>query len=643
MLFSEHMQAADFESTESLFRRPDLFRHLFESLPDGVLIVDSRGRIVGVNAASERLFGYSRDELTGQMVELLVPDRLRAGHSASRESYWQNPRPRPMGTGLELSARRKGGSEFPVEIMLNPVVSEEGRLVLAVVRDITQREQAEEALLLEVTNVLLSSLDIRRLLAAIAAGVRRLTPHDFASLALYDPEKKKMRVQVLASPAGMTVPTGELLLPIEGTPAGLAFSSRQTLVLDRLDPGRFNPPAYQRLVAAGVKSGVWLPLVSRGRALGTLAIGSSKEAAFAHGGLSLLGRMAKQVALAVDNAQAFRQIAELNDRLAEEKQYLEDEVRTEYNFEEIVGESAALKRVLKQVETVAPTDATVLILGETGTGKELIARAIHQLSGRRNRNFVKLSCAAIPAGLLESELFGHERGAFTGAISQKTGRLELAHRGTLFLDEIGDMPLELQPKLLRAIQEREFERVGSTRTIPVDVRLVAATNQDLEHMVKEGRFRGDLYYRLRVFPLLIPPLRQRPEDVPLLANYFAQKHAQRMNKRINTIPPETLHLLSRYSWPGNVRELESLIERAVILSRGPELRVPVTELRGSPQPDSAQSAGSLERAEREHILRVLRETGGVVGGQDGAAARLGLKRTTLNFRMRKLGITREDL
>jgi transcriptional regulator with GAF, ATPase, and Fis domain len=357
--------------------------------------------------------------------------------------------------------------------------------------------------------------------------------------------------------------------------------------------------------------------------------------------LEVLAQIANQIAAALNNALTFRQIAELNQKLAQEKQYLEEELTTEYRFEEIIGESMTLKKVLKQVETVARTDATVLILGETGTGKELIARAIHQLSSRKSRSLVKLNCAAIPAGLLESELFGHEKGAFTGAISQKIGRLELANQGTLFLDEIGDLSLELQPKILRALQEREIERLGGERAIPVDVRLIAATNQDLEKMVAGRQFRSDLYYRLRVFPITIPPLRDRREDIPLLVRYFVDKHARRMNRRITTIPPNVMEALSRGDWPGNVRELENFLERAVILSNGPVLRVPLSELRVSEE-TSVEDDASLEAAERGHVLRVLREAKGMIGGPHGAATRLGLKRTTLNSKLKKLGIKRED-
>jgi len=325
----------------------------------------------------------------------------------------------------------------------------------------------------------------------------------------------------------------------------------------------------------------------------------------------------------------------------QQKQYLEEELQIGHQFDETIGDSSALKRVLKQVEDVASTDATVLILGETGTGKELIARAIHRLSPRRDHAFVKLNCSAIPSGLLESELFGHEKGAFTGAIAQKIGRLELAHQGTFFLDEVGDLPPELQPKILRALQEKEFERVGGTRTIPVNVRLVAATNRDLDKMVAAGQFRSDLYYRLKVFPVTLPPLRERREDIPLLVRYFLSSHSKRMGKRIETISPETMQALVNWRWPGNIRELENFIERSVILSSGSMLRPPLAELQAPAEPSGSMDT-NLESAERDHILRVLRECQGMIGGEGGAADRLGLKRTTLNSKMKKLGIQRRD-
>jgi formate hydrogenlyase transcriptional activator len=385
-----------------------------------------------------------------------------------------------------------------------------------------------------------------------------------------------------------------------------------------------------------------IPLLAHDRALGALDLGARRDDAFRPEELELLGQVANQIAIAVENAQAYREISELKERLAKEKLYLEEEIRTEHNFEEIVGESDSLRRVLKQVETVAPTGSTVLIRGETGTGKELIARALHELSPRRERTFVKINCAAIPTGLLESELFGHEKGAFTGAISQKIGRFELAHEGTLFLDEVGDIPAELQPKLLRVLQEQEFERLGSTRTVRVDVRLVAATNRDLAQMVADGEFRNDLFYRLNVFPVMLPPLRERRDDIPRLVRHFAQKVARRMGRRIETIPADAMEALVQYSWPGNIRELENVIERAVILSPGPTLQINLLELAAPPVQTNHHAAGvvTLNDAEREHILEALRETRWVLGGPNGAAARLAMKRTTLQSKMKKLGIVR---
>jgi formate hydrogenlyase transcriptional activator len=400
-----------------------------------------------------------------------------------------------------------------------------------------------------------------------------------------------------------------------------------------------------RIRAEGLKSGCFLPLISRGRPLGTLVVASLEAETFPQRDADLLQHVANQIAIGVENALAYRQVLDRANQLREEKLYLQDEIRTDYNFEEIIGESTGLKRVLEQVQIAAPTDSTILIQGETGTGKELIARAIHNLSARRDHTLVKVNCAAIPMGLLESELFGHEKGAFTGAIAQRIGRFELAHRGTIFLDEVGDIPLELQPKLLRVLQEQEFERLGSARTIRVDVRLVAATNADLAQKVAQNHFRRDLYYRLNVFPLTVPPLRERREDIPLLVRYFAQKYARRMKKPIDTIPAKAMRALTEYHWPGNVRELENFIERAVILSPGTELQLPLSELRQRTQSVlAALSAGSstLEHAEREHIVRALTETEWVIGGPAGAAARLGMKRTTLQSRMRKLGITRQN-
>jgi formate hydrogenlyase transcriptional activator len=386
-----------------------------------------------------------------------------------------------------------------------------------------------------------------------------------------------------------------------------------------------------------------VPLVTRRGSLGTLSIASADPAAFTSDEFDLLKQISSQLAIAVENALAFQEVTGIKDHLAEEKQYLEAEIRLDHDFSEIIGDSPALKRVLQAVETVAATDSTVLLRGETGTGKELLARAIHHLSPRRDRTFVRLSMGALPVTLIESELFGHEKGAFTGATAAKIGRLELAHRGTLFLDEVGDIPPEVQPKLLRALQEREFERLGSTRTQRVDVRLIAATNRDLEQMIVDGLFRSDLYYRLNVFPLQVPALRDRPEDIPALAQYFLVKFARRLKRQITTIPPATMRALRNAFWPGNIRELENVVERAVILSSGPELKVPLADLQPTSQRTAAESSaatGQLRNAEREVILRALRKSRGVIGGPRGAAADLGVNRTTLQSKMRKLGITR---
>ena len=501
------------------------------------------------------------------------------------------------------------------------------------------RERDRLRLLLDVNNAIASNLSKGELFAAISAGLRRLLEIEFTSLAVYDSKTRQLRLYALDFPHGAGfVPEGAQI-PIDGTPPGQAFTTRRPVLLDASNLDQFQSESFRRVLATGLRSGCVLPLVSRDRVLGTLNVGRRCDTAFTPEEVDLLGQVANQIATAVENALAFSEIEDLKEQLAKEKLYLEDEIRTEHNFEEIVGQSPLLRRLLKEVETVAPTDAAVLIQGETGTGKEVIARSIHNLSRRSNRTFVKVNCAAIPTGLLESELFGHERGAFTGAIAQKAGRFELAHQGTLFLDEVGDIPLDLQPKLLRALQEHEFERLGSTRTVRVDVRVVAATNRNLAQMVADGQFRSDLYYRLNVFPVQMPPLRERREDIPLLVRYFVQKYALRMERKIETVSSEALQVLTDYSWPGNIRELENLVERAVILSRGPVLQVSLDGLRPASDAPSARSS-TLEAAEREHIMHVLDDTNWVVGGPAGAAARLGLKRTTLQSKMRKLGISR---
>ena len=502
------------------------------------------------------------------------------------------------------------------------------------------RERDHLRLLLDINNAIASNLDLRELFAAISAGLRRLLQFEYTSLAIYDSKTGQLRLYAMDFPAGEDFLHEQMQIPLDGTPPGQAFTTRKPVLVDESSLNQFaSAEGFRKMLAAGLRSGCVLPLISRDHVLGTLNVGARREGSFSPDEVGLLTQVAQQVAIAVENALAFSEIEELKEKLATEKLYLEDEIRTEHNFEEIVGQSPALKRILRQVETVAPTDATVLIQGETGTGKEVIARAIHDLSQRRNRTFVKVNCAAIPAGLLESELFGHERGAFTGAIAQKPGRFELAHQGTLFLDEVGDIPLDLQPKLLRALQEHEFERLGGTRTQRVDVRVVAATNHNLTEMVAEQQFRSDLFYRLNVFPVQMPPLRERREDIPLLVRYFVQKYALRMERTIESVSKEALLALTDYPWPGNIRELENFIERAVILSPGPVLNVSPNDLRLASDSTGGTPA-TLEAADREHILRALKETSWVIGGPEGAAARLGLKRTTLQSKMQKLGLSR---
>jgi PAS domain S-box-containing protein len=745
--------------------------NLFEVSPDAIFVTDTEGIIRGANPRAAELFGHTQVEFFGMAIEDLVPERFRRRHPGHRENYNAHPRARQMGAALNLFGLRKDGTEFPVDIMLKPMETPSGPIVLSfvrdaseqrialeaqrradlqlrsvvdsirdyaiylldrdgcittwspgaerikgytadeilglhfsrfftqedidrgrprelldlaeargrieeegwrmrkdgtrfwadviitaihddsgaltgfakVTRDFTDRKRAEEAVMLQLSQALLANMDVRKLLGAISASIREVIPHDAATLGLYDSVSKSLLVQFLGAEDGEGR-RGDVRLPVEGSPSGEAFRTREPVVLERMAGSRFNPNTMRHLTELGMQSGCWAALVYRGEAIGTLAVASRLEVAFTQREAGMLKEVADQVAMAVSNAMAFRQIAELRDRLRQEKQYLEEEINLENRFEDIVGESTGLRHVLKEIETVAPTNATVLIQGETGTGKELLARAIHRLSPRRDRTFVKVNCAAIPAGLLESELFGHEKGAFTGAIARKMGRLELAHEGTLFLDEVGELPLDLQPKLLRALQEREIERLGGTRPIAVDVRLIAASNRDLAKMVADKEFRSDLFYRLKVFPIFSPPLRDRASDIPVLVRHFVSAHSRRMGKTIERIPDETMEALTRWPWPGNIRELENFLERAVILTRGSVLYVPLAELQT--ERESVATAVSenptLETAEREHILRVLREVKGQIGGEGGAADRLGLKRTTLNSKLKKLGIERSD-
>lgn len=502
---------------------------------------------------------------------------------------------------------------------------------------LSQRVQSQMKLILALTNQVVSNLEFKQLLRAASASVRTVMDCDAAAILLPQGDGEHLCVHALDFPESRGFFTEGSMVPLEGTLPGQSFRTAQPVVVNSLDATQIPIETCEKARGEGLNSFCDVPLVSKNRLLGVLAVAKREENAFGDEEVTFLTQVADQVAIGVENALAYTEIAALKNKLAQEKLYLEEEIRGEMDFEGIVGQSSALRNVLKLVETVAPSDSTVLLLGETGTGKELIARAIHDRSRRKDRTFVKLNCAAIPSGLLESELFGHERGAFTGAIMQKIGRLELADEGTLFLDEVGDIPLEIQPKLLRALQEREFERLGSTRTKRVNVRLIAATNRNLDDMIARGLFRSDLYYRLNVFPIRIPPLRERPEDIPLLVRYFAQRYGRQMEKHIESIPAAAMKRLVAWHWPGNIRELQNVIERSVILTRGSALQLPIGELTNGIAQHS-DPVLATDPAEREEILRVLKATRGRVGGPSGAAARLGLKRTTLISRMKKLGI-----
>jgi formate hydrogenlyase transcriptional activator len=656
----------------------ELFRDLAQRLP----------RVVHVNFVALSLHDPVRNTMRLHAIQANVPADLVGGHEGPVEEspaglVWQTQEPiivpdltkelrwpkvtehmsedgvnsfcvvplttavRRLGAMGFLSLQKGAYGETDVEFLQQ--VAKQVAVAVDNVLNFASTEAAQQSLaqerdrltlVLEINNAVVSHLELPKLLKAISGCLGRVIPHDLAWFCLYDPATHQLQTHALDFPSHQDFAEAGDPIPLEGTPEGLAFTTQQPVLIRNLSLTEFPAEIIKRGAAAGLKSGCAVPLISHGRALGTLSVVSTRAEAFSDDDAKLFSWIGAQVALAAANSMAYQEISSLKDKLAKEKLYLEEEIQTEYNFEEIIGDSRALKLVLKEVQTVAATDSTVLILGETGSGKELVARALHNRSNRRERTFVKLNCAAIPTGLLESELFGHERGAFTGAIATKIGRFELADRGTIFLDEVGEIPLELQVKLLRVLQEQEFERLGSTRTIHVNVRVIAATNRDLGLMVEEQEFRSDLYYRLKVFPVTVPPLRDRAEDIPLLVRHFAQKLALRMKKRIETIPSEAMKALQAYHWPGNVRELENFIERAVILTQGPDLFVSLAELKRTPSHTTNPGTTTLEQAEREHILKSLRETNWTIGGPTGAAARLGMKRTTLQSKMQKLNISR---
>jgi len=610
----------------------DVIERRVEDSPSG-WVWERQEPLIVADMGQENRFPKAMDLLRGYAVQSLCILPLTTAHR----------RLGAVGFGSQrVGAYGEAGVEFLQLVARQIAVAVDNALNHQAAQALQQQLEHERdrlKLLLDLNNSVLSTLDLRQLFRAISASVRRVMECDYASVLLPEQDGKHLRVYARNFSEGGESWQEEIVVPAAGRPASKVLESGQPLVLDSQGLNRYGPQL--NLVSMGLKSTCFLPMVSRDRVIGTLNLGRLREGAFSQGDVEFLAQVANQIAIGVENALNYEQVTEAREKLTEERNYLNEQIRTEHDFEAIIGQSPALKRILKQAELVAPTGSTVLILGETGTGKEILARAIHDISPQRERTFVSVNCAAIPMGLLESELFGHEKGAFTGAIAQKIGRFELAHQGTLFLDEVGDIPLELQPKLLRVLQEKEFERLGSTRTLHVDTRLMAATSRDLAQMVENREFRGDLYYRLNIFPILLPPLRERPEDIPLLVAHFTDKYARRMDKRISRIPAETMDALKRYHWPGNVRELQNFIERATILTPGSTLQAPLSELRQASRAVQRRSH-TLAEIERDQIIRALRESQWVLGGPGGAAERLGLKRTTLFYKMRKLGITRPN-
>jgi formate hydrogenlyase transcriptional activator len=648
-----------FARPEALTEPEKLLAAYFGSSSVGMGILDIGFRYLAVNKALAEINGIPASDHLGKTVREVL------GDAADRlELQFQRVLAKREPVNFELAATLSAKKEAGHWIVHYLPIQDASGVVTrigAVVVEITAQKKLEQSLkdvggklrhemdrlqmLLDVSNIMASNLNLQQTFPQISARIRRVLRHEYAGFELHDPNTGLLVRQAEDFPLGKGLLSSLPISP-HNSPTGRALQERAPMIFSKHQMQNFEAEIAKNFLAEGLRSLCCVPLVRPKGALGVLVLGSTRAHAFQPEDLSVLNQLATQLAVGLENQRTATEIEALRQRLAEERKYLEGEIRSEGRFTEIVGDSPALKQVLDQVATVAPSQATVLILGETGTGKELVARAVHRLSSRQGGAFIKVNCAAIPTGLLESELFGHEKGAFTGAISQKVGRVELADGGTLFLDEVGEIPLELQPKLLRVLQDQEFERLGSNRTIKVNLRLVAATNRDLAKGMAEHEFRSDLFYRLSVFPIRVPPLRERREDIPLLIRYFVHKFALRMDRNIETIPKETMKALTEWSWQGNVRELENLMERSVILSDGNALRVPLSELRSetrAPTAQPAQSADhSLDNAERQHILRILRETHGVLAGPNGAAHRLGLKRTTLQSKMQRLKITRRD-
>ncbi len=652
-------RSTPFVLPEALLESEELLTTYFSASKVGFCILDTNFRYLAINETLARMNGISIAEHLGKSIRDVV-----GGFAEVVEPYLQ----KVVATGqpvadLALSfilPRRSDPGHWIVHYLPIRNAAGEVRQVGAVVVEVTEQKKLEESLrsvsenlgtekkrqeaLTQITHLLETNWDVRRVFPRVSAYLRHLFRQEYAALSLREEESGQLLRPALDFPMGRSLNIGEQI-GAASVPAAKVLQERSPLILGGEEMQGLDPGVALNASSEGLKSFCWVPLVRPKGPLGVLVLGSTRTDAFHNEDLSLLGQVASQLATALENETSAREIERLKQQLKDqkrqkqEKRWLHSGSRTHPHFEEIIGRAPSLEHVLDQIDIVSDSDATVLILGETGTGKGLVAKAIHKTSKRKGRAFVILNCAAIPTGLLESELFGHEKGAFTGAVNQKVGRLELADGGTLFLDEVGEIPLELQPKLLRVLQDHEFERLGGTRTIKVDLRLIAATNRDLAKSVAQKQFRSDLFYRLNVFPIRLPSLRERREDIPLLAHYFVQKFAKIMGREIENILPPTMDALIDLPWPGNVRELENFIERSVILTEGNTLITPVEELQAQSPLSPEQS---LEQAEREHIIRVLRETGGMLSGRTGAASRLGLKRTTLQSKMQRLGIARKD-
>ena len=647
----------------SVFAHPDalseperVIKAYFSSSTIGLGILDSGLRYIAVNHALAEMngipapehLGKTIHEVLGNLADELEPQFRRVFSTGQPILNFESSAVLPSRTapghwlGHYLPILNASGAASRLGVVV--VETTPQKILEQTLEEVggkLRKEMARLQMLLDVSKILASNFDLQQVFPQISARIRRLLRHEYAGFELHENNTGFLIRQAEDFPLGRGLLSSVPISP-HNSPGGHALREGTSVIFSQSQMQGFEAEITKSFLAEGFQSLCCIPLCRPNRSLGVLVLGSTRVDAFHAVDLTLLDQVGAQLAVAIENQRAAAEIEMLKQRLDEEKKFLEGDFHSTGDFAEIVGDSSALKKVLDQVSTVAPSHATVLVLGETGTGKELVARAIHRLSRRKNGAFIKLNCAAIPTGLLESELFGHEKGAFTGAVSQKIGRLELADGGTLFLDEIGEISLELQPKLLRVLQDQEFERLGSNRTIKVDLRLIAATNRDLAKDMALHEFRSDLFYRLSVFPIRVPPLRDRREDIPLLVRYYVHKFAQRMERSIETIPRETMKMLVAWSWPGNVRELENLIERSVILSEGTALRVPLSEMTAESQAAPSPSDHTLDNAEREHILRVLRETGGALSGAFGAARRLGLKRSTLQSKMQRLKITRQD-